>query len=57
MPNFGTIKIYKNVVNTAPMGTTAWTKVHCVYASLVQRIKTLPFNAFGDVFRLKWLNP
>lgn len=57
MPNFGTIKIYKNTVNSVPMGTTGWTKVHMVYASLVQRVKTSPWNAANDVFKLKWLNP
>ena len=57
MPNFGTIKIYKNTVNSMPMGATGWTKVHMVYASLVQRVKTSPWNAANDVFKLKWLNP
>jgi hypothetical protein len=57
MQNFGTLPIYKNVVNSASLGSWSPTRVHLVYASLVQRAKTSLFNLWGDVFKIKWLNP
>jgi hypothetical protein len=57
MPNFHNLSIYKNVVNSVALGLTSWTKVHMKYASGPKRVKTKPFNAYGDVFKLKWKNP
>jgi hypothetical protein len=57
MQNFGKLKIYKNVVNSAPQGSWGPTRVHLVYASLVKRAKTSLFNSWGDIFKIKWLNP
>lgn len=57
MPNFGVFSIYKNVVNSVPMGTISPTKVRLIYGSPVLRAKTGPWNAYGDIFKMKWLAP